>query len=801
MTEAQKHCCISITFLAVLCLASAVCLAQSALGSGSPSVANLRSSRNTRETSSRAKSSGEVVQAPIDLFAYIQASDALITLDVKRLINEALPHLIAGEQDMRELVIAINDLKTVRGLDPRAMQRLVMGLRYTNPAAGTSQRNFDTVGVAQSSEAGQLPTLVHSMGPGKFREQHYGGKLLYIVQLDQTEPTRASREVTTTDKTEWAVVALDANTLIFGDSAYVRSSIDLNSGKGTNVSPELVAAVKRSPKALLSAAGLLPDSLMTAAQPLVSGEMSRTLSSLKSFYASVEPTPTGFDVLFSLYTTSPEQAKTLAEVLTAFKTLSGSLAASKTAPDRLARDLVKGLVISAINTEVQVRDEIAQSTVDALVKQIASAMYIGQGLAQMDQGDPEGAIANYEKAIILDPESVVAFINRGQAQARKGTLDAAIADYDKAISLDPNSAVAYNNRGFARVKKGDFDAAIVDLERAIALNPTDAFAYNNRGMALAGKGNLDDAMADYDKSIALDAGNALAYQNRGNTRNQTGDWNGAIADFERLITLSPKSAESYNGRGLARYYQGELDQAVADYDKAIALDPKSANAYNNRGLALADKGDLDKAMADYNKAIALDAQNDIFYRNRGDLRNEKGEWEGAIADFDKAISINPKVAALYNGRGLARYCRQESDKAIADFDRAIAIDPNAVIYVNRGHARNQKGDWGGAIADFDKAIAINPKSADAYNGRGVTRFDKGDLDAAIADYDKAIVINPNFAEAYGNRALCRLAQHKDSEAEQDLKKCFELDESLRSVFEALAKDVKKTRRAKPRNHH
>jgi hypothetical protein len=188
-------------------------------------------------------------------------------VDVKRVINEALPRLIGGDQDMRALVVAIADLKTVRGLDPRAMQRLVMGLRYTNPGAGTSQRSFDAVGVAQSSEAGQLPTLVHKMGPGKFREQQYGGKSLYIAQLDPTETKRESTEAVTTNETEWAVVALDTNTLVFGDAPYVRTVIDLNSGKGTKVSAELVAAVKRSPKALLSAAGLLPPSLMSAAQP------------------------------------------------------------------------------------------------------------------------------------------------------------------------------------------------------------------------------------------------------------------------------------------------------------------------------------------------------------------------------------------------------------------------------------------------------------------------------------------------------------------------------------------------------
>ncbi len=67
------------------------------------------------------------------------------------------------------------------------------------------------------------------------------------------------------------------------------------------------------------------------------------------------------------------------------------------------------------------------------------------------------------------------------------------------------------------------------------------------------------------------------------------------------------------------------------------------------------------------------------------------------------------------------------------------------------------------------------------------------LDQAIADYDKAISIDPNFAEAYGNRALSLLGLRRDGQAEQDLKKCFALNESLRPVFDPLVKQVKKIR--------
>lgn len=766
MIKIQRHCPSALGLLAILYISTAVSLAQK-------------------------PNTGDLVQTPIDPFAVMPASDALIVLDFKRFGSDVVPRLLAGEQEARALVIGVLDPKKIELLDPRAIQRVVIGFHYHTPQKDPS--DFDVVTVAQSSEAGQLPALIRTRGSGKYREQQYAGKLLFITQVEPLEPKAETTTATKPDDTDWAIAALDANTLVFGTSASVRSSIDLTTGKGAIVSAELVASVKRNPKALLIAAGLLPPALISAGQELANSDLSQMLSSVKGFYASVELIPAGLEIAVTLNTTSHEQTKSLVDLLEAFKTIAVKLSPGKTRQDNLMREVFKGLVVSAAGTEVQIKDQITQASVNELAKQFASRIYFSQGLAQKEKGDSDAALLEYEKVILLDPDNANAFVNRGRARADKGSLDAAIADYDKAIALDPNNAVAFNNRCFARVRKEDFDAAIVDCDRTIALDPSFAYAYNNRGLAFASQGKFDKALADYDKSIALNGENFFAYQNRGDARIHTGNLDGAIADFEKCIAINDKAAEAYNGRGLARYYKGDLDQALADYNKALSLDSNLAITYSNRALALVAKGNLDQAMADYDKSIALNDKNDLVYSNRGHLRNQKGDLNGAITDFDKAIALNPNSVDAYNGRGLTRYSREEFDEAIADFDKAIAISPRATIYLNRGSARSEKSDYDGAIADFDKAISLNPNLAEAYNTRGLEHFYKVRLDLAIADYDKAIAINPNFAEAYGNRALSLLWLRKDAQAEQDLKKCFQLNESLRPVFDPLVKQVKKIR--------
>ena len=48
-------------------------------------------------------------------------------------------------------------------------------------------------------------------------------------------------------------------------------------------------------------------------------------------------------------------------------------------------------------------------------------------------------------------------------------LDQVIADFDRAIELDPTDTLAYYNRGNAHSDLGDLDAALADYQSALAL--------------------------------------------------------------------------------------------------------------------------------------------------------------------------------------------------------------------------------------------------------------------------------------------------------------------------------------------
>jgi formylglycine-generating enzyme required for sulfatase activity/Flp pilus assembly protein TadD len=228
------------------------------------------------------------------------------------------------------------------------------------------------------------------------------------------------------------------------------------------------------------------------------------------------------------------------------------------------------------------------------------------------------------KAHALQTKRAVELTERGVEKDSKGDLNGAIAEYNKAIELDPKYALAYYNRGVAKEKKGDLDGAIADYDKAIELDPNSADAYSNRGSIRDDRGDLDGAILDYNKAIELDPKYKEAYINRGVARYKKDDLDGAIADCNRAIEIDPNSADAYNNRGAAKEKKGDLDGAIADYTRVIEINPKYARAYNNRGIAKEKKGHKKGAEADFGKA------RELGYRPEPDVAEKAaGERAGA----------------------------------------------------------------------------------------------------------------------------------------------------------------------------
>jgi len=115
--------------------------------------------------------------------------------------------------------------------------------------------------------------------------------------------------------------------------------------------------------------------------------------------------------------------------------------------------------------------------------------------------------------------------------------DRAIAEFTKAIELDPNYADAYGRRGAAYSNKKDDDRAIADFTKAIELNPKFDLAYLNRGSSYVIKKEYELAIRDFTKAIEIGTNSEMAYIVRADAYEKIGRKDLADADNKKFKEL------------------------------------------------------------------------------------------------------------------------------------------------------------------------------------------------------------------------------------------------------------------------
>jgi lipoprotein NlpI len=233
-------------------------------------------------------------------------------------------------------------------------------------------------------------------------------------------------------------------------------------------------------------------------------------------------------------------------------------------------------------------------------------------------GNHKQAFEDFEKAIQLygdSPDASLAYLNRGLLRCSEGCSELALADYNKALQLNPNFAEAYVERGSAYDLKGRFDLALADYNKALQLKPDMPRAYNGRGWVFHQQRYYDRAIAEYTTAIRIDPKYAPAYCNRGVAYAEIGKYDLAIEDDTKALELDPDlNNEIYRSRALAYFYKNDGENAYRDtvtYLKRNGIKGDIAPYGIMVGyLGLRKTGDADKADAflkDWLKLLKPDA--------------------------------------------------------------------------------------------------------------------------------------------------------------------------------------------------
>jgi len=149
------------------------------------------------------------------------------------------------------------------------------------------------------------------------------------------------------------------------------------------------------------------------------------------------------------------------------------------------------LCLMAAETHVSVEERLWQH------RNLGKALYENQTTQAQ-------AVAEFQRALLLKPNSVREQLNYALALLHAGRTKEAVAGLEKVQQLDPSLPHTWFNLGIVFRKEGEFEHAITEFEKMVALVPAEPVSHYNLGVLYKQVGKLDEALKQLETAEKLD---------------------------------------------------------------------------------------------------------------------------------------------------------------------------------------------------------------------------------------------------------------------------------------------------------
>ncbi len=276
---------------------------------------------------------------------------------------------------------------------------------------------------------------------------------------------------------------------------------------------------------------------------------------------------------------------------------------------------------------------------------------------------------------------------QGLQLAKRGDLSAAIAAYDQAIQLYPNSYEYWFNRGLTLFHLERFVEAIASYDQALALKPDYYKAWYNRGGTLGQLGLYEEAIASFAQATTIQSDTPEVWSSKGWAELKVGQISEAIASYDEALALSPEDAENWYYRGIALGIDEQYEAAIASYDQALEIYPDFHEVWIDRGVVLFNLKQWSEAIASWDQALSTQPDFYLAWYNRGVALENLGRREEAIASYKQAIAIKPDFHLAWYNQAVALFYLERFLEAIVCYDNALQFKPDYwEAWIGRGAA-------------------------------------------------------------------------------------------------------------------
>jgi eukaryotic-like serine/threonine-protein kinase len=304
--------------------------------------------------------------------------------------------------------------------------------------------------------------------------------------------------------------------------------------------------------------------------------------------------------------------------------------------------------------------ELAEQARQAADKAIALAPERAEGYHALGQyqrlvaRDFGAALAQYEKALRIEPGNALFLSALSGAEIGLGRWDDALEHNRQARRLDPRSVPAISRQGDLLLSRRRFAEAREVFDRGLALAPANIAIVENKAMTFLGEGNLDEARAVLQaarKSIEPTTlvGHFAYYYDLA--------WVLDDQDRELLLRLTPSAFDDDRGnwafclaqgyalksdRGQVRRYAEEASKV---FEEQLRASPDDPTRLASLGVALAYQGRKEDAIRAGHRAVEIapitkDPVNGPYYQHQlARIYTIVGEPEKALDQLEPILKV------------------------------------------------------------------------------------------------------------------------------------------------------------------
>ncbi len=359
-------------------------------------------------------------------------------------------------------------------------------------------------------------------------------------------------------------------------------------------------------------------------------------------------------------------------------------------------------------------------------------------------GDTQAAIAKYEAARKLNPESLDINLRLAQLLLGMGKINEVLPLAESLVQKHPRSTDAHLLLGSVDGALRKIEPAIDEYRQVLKLDPKRSEAHLYLGSLLAEKKESAEAEKEFMRFAEVEPQSPLGYYYLGRLSAEKKDWGKAESYYQKTIERQPNFLEALIELGIIYEFQKKSDQAVQLYQKSLTYFPANPRILERLGQIYISRNNYKEALEQFKEQERFDTDNLDLRVKIGLLEFEEGNLTQAIEEFNFVLTAEPAhptaryyLAAAYLKSGQPDRAREELAKVNSD----SPFYPEAQIQI--AVMQEEKDDREGALATIQAALEKAPNEIELYRACGHLLFRAKRYPEARGTVEKGLKIKPD----------------------------------------------------------